>query len=129
MARRNQLILAIGLMIALLTTGVFASRVMRHARHLREHASTDPVQPWMNVAFISHSYLVPPPELVKALHIKPGPDERLPLQRIARMQNRSSAEVVADVERAIKAWREAHPPPPKPPGLRPLPTPVPGTST
>ena len=42
----------------------------------------EPIQPWMSIGFVAHSYHVPPPVLHDALGLPPAPDHR-PLERIA----------------------------------------------
>lgn len=107
--RRTILIVAIAL-VGLFTIN-FAVRTVQHAR--RFHARADePIQSWMNIPYIAHSYHVPPQVIADALGIPPGTRDPRPLREIAATQGRSVDELVSDIMAAINRFRP--PPPPQP---------------
>ena len=69
----------------------------------------EPIQGWMSVGFVAHSYHVPPRLLYQAIGLPPKPDKR-PLRIIARAQGRSEGQVKAILQNAI-----AHARPPNSP--------------
>lgn len=74
----------------------------------------EPVEGWMNVGYVAHSYRVPPHVLYKALGMPHKPPDRRPLSEIAREQNRSMDDVRAVLMDAIVRARPPNPPPPPP---------------
>jgi hypothetical protein len=95
------LVLAIGF------TGLHAYRAVR-AAIFWSHNQDEPIQGWMTVGFVAHSYHVPPGILYQALGLPPGHNRR-PLRVIAREQNRSLATVKTALQNAITHAR--NPPP------------------
>src|SRR6478672_8541406 len=96
---RREWLLAIGFLLVLSITGIFAVRTVRRAIYWRTHRD-EQIRPWMNLGYISHSYRVPPWVLSEALDLPPGPDRR-PIREIAREQNRSVDQVIAVLQDAI----------------------------
>jgi hypothetical protein len=111
--RRPLLIVAL-IMVSLFTVN-FAVRAFHHGRRLRERTD-EPIQPWMNVPYISRAYAVPPPVVAAAIGLAPEQRDRRPLQEIARQQGRPTATLIAEIMAAIDQERATHPPgPPGPP--------------
>jgi hypothetical protein len=115
MFTRRQWLLGLGFVAALSVLIVFSVRAAHHARAL--HPKVDePIQGWMDLRYIAHSYHVPPYVLADALKLPPGPMERWPIRRIAAAQGRSLDAVKADLMQAIVHARPPYPtPPPRPP--------------
>jgi hypothetical protein len=114
-------------------TGLFAVRTIRRAIYWHYHQD-EPIRPWMNLGYISHSYSVPPWVLHQALGLPPGKPDRRPIRVIAREQHRSVDEVIAILKDAIVHARRPYPPPGPPPNQdsaqtpEPLGGPTPGRS-
>ena|SRR5256885_14174611 len=112
----RQLLLIACFVLALFVTGLFAYRAFHHARHV--HVIDEPIKPWMNVLYISHSYRVPPPVLYKAIAVPFPPPDKRPLRVIAEEQHRPVEDLIKDLQNAIAEERKQRPPPslPPPPG-------------
>jgi hypothetical protein len=100
-------LVAIALLLAIGFTGLHAYRAVR-AAIFWSHNQDEPIQSWMTVGFVAHSYHVPPRILYAALGLPPGHDRR-PLRVIAREQNRSVDAISARLQNAI--YQARHPPP------------------
>ena len=107
--------IAAAFLLALLFTGLFAVRTVRHAMYWDRHRD-EQIRPWMSIHYIARSYRVPPPVLFNAIGLKPGPPDRRPLRAIAAEQNRPVNELISELQTAIAREREEHPPSPQ---LRP----------
>jgi hypothetical protein len=92
-------LIAAALVLALGFTGWHAYRAVRAAIFWSHHQK-EPIQGWMTVRFVAHSYHVPPDVLYQAIGLPPEPDRR-PLRVIARDQHRPLAAVTASLENAI----------------------------
>jgi hypothetical protein len=104
----------IAFVLALMLTGLFAARTVRHALYWHNHKD-EIIRPWMNVPYISHSYRVPPHVLNQAINLQPTLHDRRPLREIAREQNRPVETLIAQLQDAIVHARPPYPPPPPPP--------------
>ena len=114
MFTRRQWLLGLGFVAALSVLIVFSVRAAHHARAL--HPKVDePIQGWMDLRYIAHSYHVPTYVLADALKLPPGPMVRWPIRRIAEVQGRPLDAVKADLMRAITHARPPYPTPPLPP--------------
>jgi len=102
---------AAALVLALGFTGLHAFRVVNSAIYWNNNRD-EPIQGWMNIGFVAHSYHVPPPILYQAIGLPPKPDKR-PLRIIAKAQNRSLGAVRAILQNAIVHARPPYPPPNK----------------
>lgn len=110
---RKQLVLLLAFMLSVALAVVFTLRSMRSARQLRRD---EPIQPWMNVAYIAHSYHVPPDVLYRAIGLPTTPRDRRPIAAIARAQHRPLDELIAALQNAImRAHTPYLPPRPLPP--------------
>lgn len=106
--------------LALLAGTLFTVRTIRYTIYWRLHQA-EPIERWMTVNYVSHSYDVPPDVLLKALGLpEPAPlarRDRRPLGDIAKAQGKSFEAVKATLEQAIASWRPPAPPDgPAPPG-------------
>lgn len=113
---RRQLIRLAFVAISVLTV-LFAVRGIQHGRRLRARPD-EPIQGWMNIGYVAHSYHVPPDVIHQALGLPPQRDRR-PLVRIAVDTGRPTDEVIAAVMAAIQEFRANRPrdpdrPPPPP---------------
>jgi hypothetical protein len=112
----QQWILLAGFVLALLFTGLFATRTVRRAVYWRLHHD-EAIRPWMSLPYIAHSYRVPPRVLYEALGIPHPPHDRRPIREIAREQKRSVDGVISVVQDAVteaRAQTAASPLPPEP---------------
>ncbi len=112
------------LVVALVLGAMFAIRTVRYAVYWSQHRD-DPIERWMTVDFVAHSYSVPPDLLRSALGL-PLPStgvrpDRRPLGKIAESSGRSFEELRAILEEAIAREREsrARGEPPSPPAKGP----------
>lgn len=118
MPARRPIMTWLTIAVLALTAGFTTYHVVRSVRAFLfwRHHSDEPIQPWMSIGFVAHSYHVPPPALHEALGLPPAPDHR-PLARIAAARRVPYATLRAELYRAID---QARPPrPPKPPADRP----------
>jgi hypothetical protein len=106
--------LVLAFALAALGTGLFATRAVRRAIYWQTHRD-EPIKPWMSVRYVARSYRVPPHVLYQAIGLEPQPRDRRPLREIAREQNRSVEELIAELQEAIKHARPPYPPPSPPP--------------
>ncbi len=106
--------LLIGLFVAVVAfTGYHAVRTISDAIYWNAHRD-EPIERWMTIGYVAHSYHVPPHVLHQALSLPPAPDHR-PLGRIARDSGRSVADIEAKLTYAIIHVRPPYPPPGPPP--------------
>ncbi|TCP93194.1 hypothetical protein C8J42_102975 [Sphingomonas sp. PP-CE-1A-559] len=94
-------------------TGYHAVRTVSDAIYWNAHRD-EPIERWMTIGYVAHSYHVPPHVLHQALNLPPMPDRR-PLGRIARDSGRSMTQIEAILMYAIVHARPPYPPPGPPP--------------
>ena len=113
----GRLLLVAALIVAAAFTGFHIMRTVRDAIYWNNHQD-EPIEGWMTIGYVAHSYHVPPHILFLALGLKPGPPERRNLATIAAAQGRSVEQVAALLNTAIVHARPPYPPPapPPPPG-------------
>ncbi len=112
--RSLRLLLGLAFLLALAFTAVHGVRTVQDAIYWREHHD-EPIQDWMTVGFVAHSYHVPPYVLL-ALHLPlgPPPDKRT-LADIAAARGQSMGQLAAALGDVIVHARPPYPPPPPPP--------------
>lgn len=112
---RNALIAA--LIGAIGFTAYHVARVVNDAIYWNVHKD-EPIEGWMTLGYVAHSYHVPPHILFIALGMQPGPPERRNIAAIAAARGQSVAQVSAILDRAIVHARPPYPPPgpPRPAG-------------
>ena len=103
-------------------TGYQAVRTISAALYWNAHRD-EPIERWMTIGYVAHSYHVPPPVLHEALGLAPAPDHR-PLGRIARESGQSFDQVAAKLTYAIVHVRPPYPPR-RPPSVHPSFAPAP----
>ncbi|WP_322965911.1 hypothetical protein [Sphingomonas fuzhouensis] len=104
----------IALFVAIVAfTGYHAVRTVSDAIYWNAHRD-EPIEPWMTIGYVAHSYHVPPHILHAALNMPPEPDRR-PLARISRDSGLSMAQIEAKLTHAIVHVRPPYPPPGPPP--------------
>ena len=94
-------------------TGYHAVRTVSATIYWNVHRD-EPIERWMTVGYVAHSYHVPPHVLHRALGLSPASDHR-PLGRIARESGLSMDQVEARLTYAIVPARPPYPPPAPPP--------------
>jgi hypothetical protein len=92
---------------------VFIVRTVQPIIYWNMHRD-EPIQGWMTVDHVAHSYHVPPHVLFKALGLPHRPPDPRPLRDIAKAQGRSMEEVRATLMDAVVHARPPYPPPPPP---------------
>ena len=100
-------------MLALGFTGYHAVRAVSVAIYWNDNRD-EPIQGWMTVGFVAHSYHVPAHILYQAIGLPHRPPDRRPLRAIAEAQHRSIDAVRAALQNAIVHARPPYPPPPPP---------------
>ena len=112
------------LYILLLLIGLFtvnaAVRGFAHAKRLRQHPD-EPIQPWMNIPYIAHSYHVPPAVVAGALGIDDRQRDPRPLKKIAAERGVSVTALADQIMAAITEFRASPPGPPDVPAPPPPP--------
>jgi hypothetical protein len=110
----RQWLLAAVFLVALLAAGMFAFRTVRSTIYWPLHRD-EPIERWMPVNYVAHSYDVPPEVLWSALGL---PDPRTekrrdmrPLSAIATARGQSFEQVRATLEEAIARTRQSRQPP------------------
>jgi hypothetical protein len=108
-------VLLTALVVVATGTAYLSIRSFRDYVYFSIHAD-EPIQPWMHLGFVAHSYHLPPFVLEKAIGLPygPPPDHR-PLGRIAREKGVSFDTLKAKLENAIVHARPPYPPPGPPP--------------
>lgn len=113
LSRRRWLLAAV-FVVALLAGGIFAVRTVVSTVYWRQHRE-EPIERWMPVRYISHSYNVPAEVLWAALgesEVRSGPRGDLrPLSEVAEDGGRTFEEVRALLEQAIASHRASSQPP------------------
>ena len=101
---RTHRLLLIAFTVAAVLTLFFAFRTVAFYVYWAGHQNL-PVEGWMTIGYVAHSYRVPPEELQKALGFDPQRPNRHPLGRIAREAGIPLNEMIDRVEAAIAAAR------------------------
>jgi hypothetical protein len=107
-------LLGLMFLVSLAFTIFCGVRTYQQATQLRSQAD-EPIQPWMNVSYIAHSYNVAQDVLHETLGLPTDQSDPRPVGEIARAQGRSFEEVRAVLLDAIAQARKPAPPPPQPP--------------
>lgn len=90
-------------------TSFYVYHAVRGAVYWRVHQD-EPIQGWMTVGHVAHSYHVPPHVLYSALGLPNKPPDKRPLGRIAKAQNRSINDLRAELLAAIARARASSTP-------------------
>lgn len=116
--RTGRQLLVAAFLLALGFTSFYAVRTISDAIYWNEHRD-EPIEGWMTIGFVAHSYHLPPHVLLMAIGLSPGPpSDRRPLAVIAHDQGRSVDQLSATLQTAIVHARPPYPPPPPPPPPR-----------
>ena len=115
-SRRIRYLLLAAFVVALAFTGYHVVRVTYDAIYWSQHRD-EPIERWMTIGYVAHSYHVPPHILHQALGLPLHPDHR-PLGKIARDVGTSLDAITAKLDYAIVHARPPYPPPGPP--LRPI---------
>jgi hypothetical protein len=98
--------------LALAFAGWHAFRFVRDAIYWDMNRD-EPIQGWMNVGFVAHSYHLPPSVLYDALGLPAKPPDKRPLNEIAVAQGKSVDAIEKSLNDAIvRARTQASPEPP-----------------
>ena len=113
-----QWLLAAVFLVALVAAGLFGARTVAYTLYWSQHRN-QPIERWMPVTYVAHSYDVPAEVLWNALGLPPARppfrDARRPLSEIATAQGKTFEQVKATLQAAIEAARPTPSPPPPPP--------------
>lgn len=116
------------LYLLLLLIGAFtvnaAIHGFQHANRMRQRPD-EPIQAWMNIPYIGHSYHVPNAVIATAVGIDDKQRDGRPLQKIAAEKGVTTTVLIEQIEAAIKQFRASRPVPPGAPQPPVAPTPVP----
>jgi hypothetical protein len=102
-------LVAAAFVLALVFTGLHAFRAVNSAIYWN-HNRDEPIQGWMNVGFVAHSYHVPRHILYQAIGLPYNPPDKRPLRVVAKAQNRSLDKVEAILQNAIVHSRPPYSP-------------------
>jgi hypothetical protein len=105
---RKQLVLLLAFILSVALAAVFTLRAVRSAPH---PGRGEPIQPWMNVPYIAHSYHVQANVLYRAISLPTAPRDRRPIAAIARAQHRPVDELITALQNAIMHARTPDLPP------------------
>jgi hypothetical protein len=97
--RRLTLVLFLGFCLAVTATFFFGYRAGRTARHVRWQ--NEPIQSWMSVPFVAHTYHTREQPLFEVIRVTPNPHDHRPIRDIARAEKRPVAELIRDLQKAI----------------------------
>lgn len=103
-AWRTHPLLAAALCLSLLVTLLFGLRLAGRALHWQAEA---PLQGWMTIGQVAHSYDVPREDLARAVGLEPGLRHRLTLDEVAQRTGKTVAEVEAALAAEIARTRAA----------------------
>jgi hypothetical protein len=108
--RPRDWILLVCILVALIITGLIATRAIRRAYYWRQHKD-EPIRAWMSVRYVARSHRVPPAVLYQAIGAEPTQRDRRPLRDIAAQQKRPVSELISELQEAIVDYKSTHPPP------------------
>jgi hypothetical protein len=112
-SRRLRLLLIAAFLGALAFTGYHAMRFVADTIYWRQHRD-EPIERWMTIGYVAHSFHVPPHILQQALGMPLRPDHR-PIGRIADETGTTTDAITAKLNHAIIHVRPPYPPPAPPP--------------
>lgn len=107
-------LLALAFLLALGFTGVYVVRTVADAIYWNEHRD-EPIEGWMPIGYVAHSYHVPPHVLFGALGLPFAPPDHRPIAVIAREREQTVDQLAMRLRYAIVHARPPYPPPPPPP--------------
>ena len=118
MAQQSAKIFRLALIIAFVMGAAFTAfyvvRAINAAIYWSQHKD-DPIEGWMNIGFVAHSYHVPPHVLHQALGLPMHPPEKRSLSQIAKSRGVTTEQIAATLNEAIVRVRPPYPPPGPPP--------------
>lgn len=117
-ARRLRLVLMIAFVAALGFTAFHIVRTVTTAIYWQQHRD-EPIERWMTIGYVAHSYHVPPHVLLMAIGLPPTPPDHRTLKAIARAQSRSVDDLTSKLQITIVHARPPYPPPAPPPRVKP----------
>lgn len=99
---RKHRLLLVAFAVACLITLFFAARFSFYTIYWQQPAhQNQPLQGWMTIGYIAHSYRLPRDELANALALEPGLGKRLTIAEIARQRGVPVSALVAEINAAI----------------------------
>ena len=122
---RTNRLLVIAFTVALALTLFFAVRTVMFYAYWSQHRD-QPIEPWMTLGYIGHSWNVPPETLGQSIGLEPEKPDRRPIGRIAHDLGVNLGDLEASILQAIDTERRLHPelaPPPPPAPDTPAPKP------
>ena len=109
----KQWLVLIAFVIVVGFTVSWGVRALTIAAYWQYHED-EPIESWMTVGYVAHSYHVPPHVLFKSLGLPHKPPDSRPLSEIANEQDISIDDVRAKLTDAIIHARPPYPEPPPP---------------
>ncbi|MRX31752.1 hypothetical protein IG197_27000 [Aminobacter sp. SR38] len=103
--RLANLILLAAFVTALVASGFFAIRLTVHAVYWSSHRD-EPIEPWMTVGYVAHSYNLEPKALFSALDLPTGVSDRRTLGDIASAKGVSFEALKSTIEASIGRSRQ-----------------------
>ncbi|MBE1202821.1 hypothetical protein [Aminobacter carboxidus] len=103
--RLANLILLAAFVTALVASGFFAIRLTVHTIYWSSHRE-EPIEPWMTVGYVAHSYNLEPKALFSALNLPIGVSDRRTLGDMASAKGVSFETLKFTIEASIRRSRQ-----------------------
>ena len=111
---RKHRLLVTAFVLASAVTLFFALRTVLFFAYWNDPAHRNqPLEGWMTIGYVAHSWRVPADRLARALNLPPPPEDgtRPPLKRLAKERGESFESFSAEIEEKIRQLRAEGPPP------------------
>jgi hypothetical protein len=110
---RFQKLILLAFLVALSFTAVRVVRTVSDMAYWHYHQD-EPLNAWMNLHYVAHSYHIPPHVLYQALNLPHKPPDKRSLKTLSKSLDMPFETLKAKLEQAIIHARPPYPPPPPP---------------
>lgn len=105
---RRRPLLTSAFIIAVALTTIFAVKAMLHFSYWNEHRK-QPISAWMSPGYVARVWKIDEEKLLNTIDVTDKGQRGLPIARIAAMQQKTSGELIGDIQELI-ADRHGEPP-------------------